>query len=162
VSRSLAAALEAASRLAARATIVLIVVLAVAMVGSLLLQVVFRFGIGRALSWSDEVALLSFLWVTLLTGSLGVREGFHVRLTLLVDLLPASWRKATERLVLLSTAGFGVLLLVTGWEYVAITAGSVSPATGYPIELLHLAAPVAGALIVLHAAVHLLAPTKQA
>lgn len=143
--------LELASSLAARASQGLIVVLAVAMVASLLLQVVFRYLIGQALSWSDEVALLSFIWIIFLAGSLGVRDAFHVRLTLGIGWLPDRWQLWLERAVLLAIMSFGAILLDHGGRYVAMTAGSVSPAMGYPIELVHLAAPVGGTLIVLHA-----------
>ena len=151
MTRSAQAALEAASRWIGRASAAVVVALAGVMVACLLLQVVFRYGVGRALTWSDEIALLSFLWIVFLAGSLGVREAFHVRLTLAVDRLPPAWRAGSERIVLLLVLGFGLLLLHSGAEYVAITAGSISPAIGYPVELLHLAAPVAGALIILHA-----------
>lgn len=143
--------LEAASRLAASATSFIVVALAAIMVASLLLQVVFRFGFSRALSWSDEIALLSFIWITFLAGSLGVREAFHVRLTLALNLLPSNWQAAAGLVVSLLTIGFGLLLLIAGGEYVAMTADSISPAVGYPIELLHLAAPASGGLIMLHA-----------
>ena len=48
-----------------------------------------RYVFGNALSWSEELALLMFSWAALGGLALGVREGFHVRLTLLLEPLPA-------------------------------------------------------------------------
>lgn len=149
--RRIVGLLETTSRQAARATTAVVVALAAVMVTCLLLQVVFRYFVGQALSWSDEIALLTFAWITFLVGSLGVREAFHVRLTLGVAWLPPAAALQLERLLLLLIAAFGLVLVNWGGSYVEITAGSVSPALGYPIELLHVSAPAGGLLIVLHA-----------
>ena len=57
--------------------------------------------------------------------------------------------------------GFGVLLVIAGYDYVEGTLGVVSAAIGFPIELLHLAAPVCGMLIVVHAAARLLGAESE-
>ena len=117
----------------------------------LVAQVAARYFFGVALSWSEELSLLLFTWVVLLVGSLGVREGFHVRLTVIPDLLkggPARW---LARLIDLGILAFGVMLGVGGYSYVAETVGQTSAAIAYPIEALHLAAPVCGALVAVHA-----------
>ncbi|WP_420394196.1 TRAP transporter small permease [Acuticoccus sp.] len=150
--------IERASALAARASAVLIVAMTAACMGSLVLQVVMRYFVGQATSWTEELALFLFTWIVLLAGSLGVREGFHVRLTLLVGALPAGLRRPLERLTSLLVLAFGLLLVVSGVDYVDRTLGQVSAAVRFPIELLHAAAPVAGALVALHALARLLGP----
>lgn len=154
----LIAIVEGASRIAARATVVLVIAMTVVMTLSLVLQVVFRYAVGQALSWSEELALLMFTWTVLLTGSLGVREGFHVALTLLPDRLGPKGKDVLDRVILVAILVFGVYLTRSGIDFVDGTLGILSAAVGYPIELLHVAAPVAGALIVLHALARLLAP----
>jgi len=156
--RSIAASLDALSRAAGAATKVLVVVMTTIMTASLVLQVVFRYAVGQALSWSEELALLLFTWVVLLTAGLGVREGFHVSLTLLPDRLGGAGRALLDRGILVLILAFGVFLTLSGWAFVEGTLGTLSAAVGYPIELLHAAAPVSGALIVLHAAARLVAP----
>jgi len=148
---------EAASRLAGRATVVLVTVMAVVMTAALVLQVVFRYLFGQALSWSEELALLMFTWTVLLTGSLGVREGFHVALTLLPDRLGPAGRRWLERLILVLVTVFGGYLAQAGWAFYDGTTGQLSAAVGYPIELLHSSAMVAGGLVALHGAARLLA-----
>lgn len=144
------------SRLLARLTIFAAVMMTVAMVACLVLQIVFRYGFGQALTWSEELALFLFTWIVLLVGSLGVREGFHVRLTLLHDYLPRWLRLPLDLCLCLLVLGFGVVLLTSGSDYVGETLGQVSAAVGYPIEALHLAAPVSGGLMVVHALASLL------
>ncbi|WP_374446715.1 TRAP transporter small permease [Stella sp.] len=148
---------EAASRLAGRATVVVVTVMTVVMTVALVLQVVFRYAFGQALSWSEELALLMFTWTVLLAGSLGVREGFHVALTLLPDRLGPAGRRWLERLILLLVTGFGTYLARSGWEFYDGTTGQLSAAVGYPIEFLHSAAMVSGGLVTLHGLARLLA-----
>lgn len=155
---ALIAIVEAASRIAARATVVAVIAMTAVMTLSLVLQVVFRYAVGQALSWSEELALLMFTWTVLLTGSLGVREGFHVALTLLPDRLGAHGKRALDRVILGAILVFGIYLTLSGIDFVEGTLGILSAAVGYPIELLHTAAPVCGALVVLHAVAGLLAP----
>jgi len=80
--------LENISALVARVTGILVVFLCVCLVGSLLISIFFRYVVGQALSWPEEISLIIFTWLVLLTGSLGVREEFHVKLTLFSSRLP--------------------------------------------------------------------------
>jgi TRAP-type C4-dicarboxylate transport system permease small subunit len=150
--------LDTASHWAARVTRVVVVVMAAICMASLIFQVFTRYFLGSASSWTEELALLLFTWIVLLAGSLGVREGFHVRLTLVLDALPKPARIWVERLIILLVLVFGAMLLVSGLDYVTRTLGQVSAAVRYPIQTLTSAAPVAGALIVLHALPRLIQP----
>src|SRR3546814_10853474 len=93
------------------------IALSMLMVVCLLLQIFFRYVVGDALVWSEEMALLSFAWVVLLLASVGVREGFHVRLTLFLHMLPEGPRAGMERLILLAIGGFGLFLTISGYRY---------------------------------------------
>lgn len=143
--------LDGLSALAGRLTGYVSVAMTLTMLAVLVAQVTARYFFNVALSWSEELSLLLFTWVVLLIGSLGVREGFHVRLTLLPDLLKPAQQRWLERLILLGILGFGVMLADGGYSYVAETMGQTSAAIAYPIEALHLAAPVCGVLVALHA-----------
>ncbi|MCB9946938.1 MAG: TRAP transporter small permease [Rhodospirillaceae bacterium] len=158
----IARALDAVSAQAARLSALLIVVMAVVMMASLILQIIFRYLIGHALIWSEELAMFLFTWVALLAGSLGVRDGFHVRLTLFLDLLAKPVRPWAERLIVLLVGAFGAALAWSGYLYLDATLGQVSAAVRYPIEALHSAAPAAGVLIVLHALARLANPAPPA
>jgi TRAP-type C4-dicarboxylate transport system permease small subunit len=121
------------------------------MLACIALQVVMRYVFGNALSWSEELALLMFSWAALGGLALGVREGFHVRLTLLLDPLAAGARAWAERATDLLTAALGAYLAWSGWRYVDITRGGTSAAIAYPIEILHGIAPIVGVFILLFA-----------
>lgn len=126
----------------------------VALAGALMLlaiayQVLMRYVFGDTPSWSEELAVLLFCWTVLGGLALGVHEGYHVRLTVLVDALPHAARAGAERAIDGVTAALGAFLAWSGWRFVDMTSGSVSAAIGYPTEILNLLAPVSGALVAL-------------
>ena len=135
------------ARILAGATRFSIALAAALMLSAILYQVVTRYVLGAASSWSEEFAVLMFSWSVLAGLALGVHEGFHVRLTLLTDALPLAGRVVAERVLDFITAALGVFLAWSGWRFLDITSGSVSAAMGYPIEILNALAPIAGALM---------------
>jgi len=123
----------------------------VVMLACIALQVVMRYVFGNAPSWTEELALLMFSWCIMGGIALGVREGFHVRLDILLTALPPSLSRWIEIGIEAAVAVFGAYLTWSGLRFVDVTSGSVSAAIAYPIEFLHALAPVAGALTCLFA-----------
>jgi len=117
----------------------------------IVLQVLMRYFAGNPLSWTEEMAILMFAWVTLGGLALGVHEGFHVRLDILIGYLPPGGMVWAERAIGLLTAVFGAYVAWSGERFFDFTRGSVSAAIAYPIEILHGLAPVCGALICIFA-----------
>lgn len=154
--------LDRADELLARASSALGVVAALAMVVSLMLGVFYRYVLQSALAWTGEVSLLAFTWTVFLIGSAMVRNGAHVRVTLVLNMLPQVLEEVLERLILVLVLAFGVIMLWYGWQYAAFTIGQVSPAVRYPLWWLNAAVPVGGALIAVHALVLLIAPRRIA
>ncbi|MDN3516285.1 TRAP transporter small permease [Aquisalimonas lutea] len=147
--------LDSVSRWLARVTAVIACITALALVSSMLVGIFFRYVVQASLSWPEEVSLLLFTWTVFLAASLGVREDFHVRVTLLRDALPHRISAWLERLLLLSVAGFGLAMLWYGWAFAEFTAGQVSAAVRYPLWIRNAAVPVSGALILVHCAARL-------
>lgn len=139
------------NNIAAAAVKALVVAMVLGMLGALSAQVLLRYAFNVTLSWSEELSLGLFTWTVLLMAALGVREGFHVRMSLLIQRLPAGARLRAEQAIYLATTAVGGFLAWSGWRYFADTHGSTSAAIGYPIELLHASALVCGVLIALFA-----------
>lgn len=140
------------SELAARLTGLLVVCLCVGLVGSLLISVFFRYVVGQALSWPEEISLILFTWLVLLAGSLGVREKFHVRLVIFSARLPLLYRRILETIITGAVALFGLILVYSGYDLVQRTAQHLTPTLRLPLDWVNYSAAVCGALIFLHAA----------
>lgn len=128
------------------------------MLALIFLQVVMRYVFAHSPPWSEELALLAFSWATMGGLALGVREGFHVRLTLLTDQLPPRAAAAWEIAVNLLTAGLGAYFVWSGLRFLEFTEGSTSAAMEYPSELLNGMAPIAGGLVCLFALGRIILP----
>lgn len=133
---------------AARAIVVILIVVVTLLLTA---QVFLRYVVGISLSWSEELSLGMFCWATLLMAAVGVRDGFHVRMALLLRSTSSKLRVRFERVIHLITILVGVYLTVSAWRYFDGTRGGTSAAISYPIEYLHASAIFCGVLIVLFA-----------
>ena len=149
---SAAKILEKISDLLARLTGIVVVGLCAGLVGSLLTSVFFRYVVGQALSWPEEISLILFTWLVLLTGSLGVREEFHVKLVIFSSQLPPFYRRTLELAVTAAIAAFGLILVYSGYDLVQRTTRHLTPTLRLPLDWINYSASVCGALIFLHAA----------
>jgi TRAP-type C4-dicarboxylate transport system permease small subunit len=157
----MAAIVEWVSKWCGRVTTIAVIVTAVLLVLCLLVSIFFRYIIGYALSFPEELSMLLFAWLILLTGSLGVRDGFHVHLTFVINMLPSIIRKVLTRLITLAITVFGGVLVYSGQDLVVRTAGDLSATIRYPIEILYYPAPICGALIIIHGLSHLFNPKRE-
>jgi len=153
--------IDAASRWLAKGSVAISITMFAAMLLALTYQVVARYAFNAPPVWTEEFSLAMFTWIVLLMGSAGVREGIHVCLDVWPEGISDVLRAVLDRFVQLATLAVGVVLLTSGWAYVVDTQGQLSAAINYPIEALHAAAPVAGALIALHSLAALLSPIHR-
>lgn len=77
-------------------TVVLLAAVGV-MVAVVSAQVALRYGLNRSIDWADEVGRLAFVWSIFLAIPLGVRDGAHIGIDLLVDKLPAVGQSVLRR-----------------------------------------------------------------
>lgn len=135
---------------------------AATMVAVVSAQVVMRYVFNGSFDWADEVSRIAFVWTTFLAIPLGIREGSHVGITLLVDKFPAGLSSAIARLMNLLAAG---MLLVVFWTSITVAAATWSERLGavnmtssvFFIPVILSAAH--GALHLIHLALHPLPPS---
>lgn len=118
-----------------------------------------RYILGAQSRWTEEIATYLLVWISLLGAALTYEEKGHLGVDYFVGKLdPAAQRLAAlvvELVVLLFSIGG---LLVGGWILVTRTldAGQLSPALGWKVGYLYLAAPISGVFFTLFAIEHLL------
>ena len=88
----------------------LIIVSSAVMIVVVTLQVVLRYAFNTSIDWSDEVSRLLFVWSMFLAIPLGLREGSHVGIELLVQFIPAAPRRMLARAC--SLVGIGLMAIV--------------------------------------------------
>src|SRR5689334_16238466 len=90
--------------------LVVVLVLAEALV--LLAGVTARYVFLRPLTWSDEIAIMLFLWLSMLGSAVALRRGAHMRLTLVIERFPQKWRSVAEISGLLMALAFLFSLVI--------------------------------------------------
>jgi TRAP-type C4-dicarboxylate transport system permease small subunit len=107
--------------------------------------------VGRPTSWAHEITVYLLIWSAFLSYSLAQFRGDHFRVTLIVDMLPASRRDLLELFGTLVASAFCVLMLWRGLEMVVMDyrMGRVTPTLLHvPMVIIRMAIPV-GALLLL-------------
>jgi TRAP-type C4-dicarboxylate transport system permease small subunit len=82
-------------------------------------QVGLRYGFNRSIDWAEELGRLSFVWSIFLAIPLGVRQGSHIGIDLVVDRLPPAARTFIRR----AAAGVcAVMMFVIAWAAYRVAA----------------------------------------
>jgi TRAP-type C4-dicarboxylate transport system permease small subunit len=116
-SRSAADVYAAALHRIDRAARLLIIACTGAMVVVVTVQVALRYLLNTSIDWSDEVSRLLFVWCMFLAIPLGIREGAHVAVELLVQHVPDALRRQLARLCTLGSIGLMGIVL---WQTVIV------------------------------------------
>lgn len=127
--------------------------LALSAVGLLLMtvliswQVFARYVLNSSPSWTEQAALLVMLWFILFAAAAGVREGFHIRLSLIEDMATLAIRRGMQIAASLVVLAFGLAMAIYGGQLVLATWAHDIPALGVPRGVAYVPISVAGGLI---------------
>ena len=124
--------------------------LLVAVAVVVLLQVLMRYLFAYPNPWSEEVSRYCFIWLSLLGASLAVEHRAHFRFDQVTGKLAPRTKRAVETGARAVVLIFALLLIGTGIALMDLTVGERSPALNLPVALVYAAAPVSGALMVIH------------
>lgn len=100
-----------------------------------IVQIVARFGFNRPLPWTDEAAVVLYVWVILWSASFVVPEREHVMFDLLWNAAGRRTRQAMR------VAGNGMVAVLAAWalpatwDYVRFMAREGTPVLGVPFSL---------------------------
>jgi TRAP-type C4-dicarboxylate transport system permease small subunit len=123
-------------------------------------QVFARYVLHAAPSWTEQASLLLMLWFILFAAAAGVREGFHIRLTLLEDALPDNRKRILRLFCHGVVLFFGAAMAWSGAGLVFETWSHTIPTLGLPRGLAYLPIAIAGALIVVYTVERIILETR--
>lgn len=124
-------------------------------------QVFARYVLNASPAWGEQAALLLMIWYVMLAAAAGVREQFHIRITVLVEALPEAARRPAVILAHLVIAAFGAALVFWGIELTAATWEHVIPTLGLPRGVAYLPMPLAGLLTIGFSLEHVFAELRK-
>jgi len=112
--------------------------------------VVCRYLLGASLTWSEEFARYSLVWLTFLGGSIALKKKAHMGLQALLDALSSKARSLVETLTLITVLGFLSVVTLKGFQLALFNMAQHSPAMGMPMGIVYFAVPIGSALMLLH------------
>jgi TRAP-type C4-dicarboxylate transport system permease small subunit len=82
-------------------------------------QVALRYGFNSSIDWSEEISRLLFVWTMFLAIPLGIREGAHVGIELLLAHIPSAARAVLAKACAVAGA---VVMAVVLWQAISVAA----------------------------------------
>jgi TRAP-type C4-dicarboxylate transport system permease small subunit len=99
-----------------RALETLVVILSALMVTLVFSQVILRYVFFYSISWSEEFATISFIWIVLLGAAVGIRKQEHLGINILLKHLPRKVCQILESFTKLIIIAFFFLLFWSSWQ----------------------------------------------
>jgi tripartite ATP-independent transporter DctM subunit len=98
----------------------------------LLVAVLSRYVFSQSIVWVDEVVSFAFIWLTMIGTAIAMHRNEHLRLTLVVELLPPRSRDFVNAFALVAVAAFLIGLMHPAYEYTREEWDITTPALNIP------------------------------
>lgn len=98
-----------------------------------IIQITARFGFNKPLPWTDEAAVILYIWVILWAAAVVVPEREHVVFDLVWNSVSLRTRKVMRIVGNLMIGGLALVGLPASWDYVHFMAREGSPVLGIPL-----------------------------
>jgi tripartite ATP-independent transporter DctM subunit len=92
--------------------------LLVAMMGLVVIGVVFRYFLSTPIFWIDEVCSILFIWLSMMGAVIAIHRHEHLRLTLLIDRVSPRWRKRLDALGQVLVIAFLATMVLPAYRHV--------------------------------------------
>ena len=120
---------------------------AVVMTIMVFLQVIFRYVLGEALSFSEELARYMFVWSVAMGTALALKKRSHIGVEVFVELIPVRFQNLMVLITSLLSLLFFGLLIWYGFVMVGATMDQESAALLLPMGYVYLAIPLSGIVL---------------
>jgi TRAP-type C4-dicarboxylate transport system permease small subunit len=111
-------------------------------------QVFARYVLNDSPAWSEQAALLLMIWYVMFAAAAGVREDFHIRISVFAGAFPGTAGKVIRILAHSVVGLFGAGMAIWGTELVLTTWPHAIPTLGLPRGVAYIPIPLSGLLIV--------------
>ena len=128
-----------------------------AIVAIVFYQVFGRYVLNSSPTWTESLALVLVLYVTLIAAAVGVRDAGHIGMESLLVLAPDRVRERIELLIHVLVMLFGAAMAYNGWILGQSVAAYKIPNLGLPELVRYVPLVLSGVLIVLFSIEHIIA-----
>lgn len=117
----------------------------------LFINVVLRYFFESGIVWAEEYTRYAIIWITFIGGSVAVREGEHLAVTALLEVMDEKRGRYLRFFATLCSVAFSAFLAVWGTILTLSIrqTGQVTPSMEIPSYWVYVAIPLGGALMTL-------------
>jgi len=137
------------------------IVLMVSMVAIVFTQVMTRKLFNFVFFWSEEVTLLCLTWFSFIGIAIGFREKLHLGMDVLENHVPRKALTILDRIIDVSTFGFGLYMIIYGFQFSVLMSESTLPATKLPNSVQYIVVPLTGVICCVYSALQFLGINTQ-
>lgn len=101
-----------------------------------------RYVLGRMSIWSGELSTYALVWATMMGAAVGLKKGYQVRMTFVLEKLPLWLARLVEVVGYLFMFFFLSIMLYFGMEQTVLNHRQISPGMEIPMSLPYLALPL--------------------
>jgi TRAP-type C4-dicarboxylate transport system permease small subunit len=127
---------------------VVLVALMIVLLVDMMLGVFFRYVVGQALGWSEEVGTLSLLWLIFVGTGMGITRGSHFAMHVLLDHLKPAQQQILRTVIALLIILFGMILAPYALDLTIRNSTSNMPSLGFSLAVQYVSAFVGAVLII--------------
>ncbi len=133
------------------------IILMILMLGSISAGVVFRYFFNSPISWSEELAIFTLVWVTFIGGSMGVKTGQAAALELVFEKLNLSMKKIVLVIGHAIITVFCAFIFYLSFTWISSDSVSmqIAPSLGITMFFPYLAIPAGILFMGIHSLNHL-------
>ena len=109
-----------------------------ALFGVFIIQITARFGFNKPLPWTDEAAVILYVWVILWAAATMVPQREHVAFDLIWNSVGAGVRRVMQISGNVLVGGLALVALPASWDYVRFMLREGTPVLGLPLFWVYL------------------------
>ncbi len=94
--------------------------------------------------WTQELAILCMVWICFVSSGYAIKNGWHVRMTVIERLLPENLQRIMQIFAYVLLFVVNIFFIVYGKQLVVMTSRARMSATGWPLSITYLSVIVGG------------------
>ena len=94
--------------------------------------------------WTQELAILCMVWLCFVSAGYAIKNGLHVRMTILTNLLPRKIQLIFTRMTYVLLLAVNVFFVIYGLQLMHLTRRARMSATGWPMKITYLSVVIGG------------------
>lgn len=100
-------------------------------------------------SWGEEIGVFCMVWVAFISSTLAIRDGRHIRITIVSMILPEKGKTALLLISYLVIVIIGVMMMKYGYDMSVLAKMNILPSTRISRAFITSSVPITGFLTVI-------------